>query len=164
MTMDEGARKWLIKTARKNHWRVMRWYDLEDLISDGLMCWQIVVRRYTRVRERKHIMALFQRTYINHIHRLANKRTRQAMELVTDRLPDEVSCPDAELLQFACTAPADVRALLFAIIDRPEILARPHRRRLDGRRETTNSWLCALAGLDPDKHNVDSQLRALLKA
>lgn len=160
--LDAGARNWLVRTAKKNLWRVAAWYDLDELISDGVLCWQIVLSKYPRVSQRKHLMSLFQRTYINHIHQLANKRTAQVPEASLEIECEELFCEDSELRQFACSAPADVRECLLAIIDHPELL---NKQRLpDGRRMTTNEWLCSFAGIDPSAHDLRSKLKMFLSS
>jgi len=96
--LDEFGRLWLLGTARANYWRVAGWYELDDLIADGHLCWACIVARYQegqyttktgvvinkrrRVRKTKHLMALFKRAYTNRIHDLAKLRTRAAAELL----------------------------------------------------------------------------------
>lgn len=77
MDIDEGARKWLAKTCKANHWRVSRWIDLEDLLQDGYLWYYATIARYGyRPRTRAHIMSLFKRTFMNYLHDLANYRSR----------------------------------------------------------------------------------------
>lgn len=76
--IDRPAIKWIYKTANKNVWRVATAsYEIDDLIQDGFMCWAKVSQRYGNVADRPHIMSLFQRTFLNHIHMLANKRSQE---------------------------------------------------------------------------------------
>lgn len=163
--MDQPAKRWVVRTAHRNAWRVLSWYDLDDLIADGALCWQIVCTKYPKITERRHLMALFQRTYTNHIHKLANKRTRQSVETTTDDLPDVEMCPesdDTDLRRFAGEQDGATRLLLLTLIDHPELLLRPHRRRLGGRRETTNQFLCSLIKVDPKEFNMAERLHELL--
>lgn len=81
MDMDQGARAWLARTARKNYWRVSDWYDLDDLIQDGYWHWYRIINKYPYITKprmtrnaRRIIMGLFQRTYTNHLHDLAKRR------------------------------------------------------------------------------------------
>jgi hypothetical protein len=155
--MDSSARIWLAKTARANLWRIYHWYDLDELIADGVLCWQIVVAKYPDVNKRSQQMALFKTTFTNHMHRLANSRSKQAIDISTDKLPEQEN-EEEDLRGFTTSAPAAVRALLLAIIDHPELLKYPPRRWLGGRRETTNQWLCRLIGLDDTQFDLHSQL------
>jgi hypothetical protein len=170
--LDEPGRLWLLKTARRNFWRVEGMIDLDDLIGDGALCWQIVVAKYyPKVSARPQLMALFKTTYTNHIHRLANKRSKgpHPFDEIVSIDSDEADCYNhvaapEEMHQYAAQASdIGVRALLHAIIDQPELLKKAHRRWLGGRRESTNDWLCRLAGLDPRLHaKLHSQLLAFL--
>jgi len=80
--LDEGMKRWIYATARQNHWRVARWYDLEDLIQDGFLAYQKCYVKYARLvrkrkptkEDRRNFMALVQTTYLNYIHDLAKKR------------------------------------------------------------------------------------------
>lgn len=76
MIMDEGAAAWLQRTAAKNLWRVPDYYELDDLVSDGMECWVKVTQRYSNVKSAAHLMALFKTTFTNHVHDLARKKMR----------------------------------------------------------------------------------------
>src|SRR5690554_2636340 len=86
---DAGLKRWIRATAYKNYWRVSHWYDLEDLIQDGYMAYctcaehygHLVRKRKPSAEDRRNFMALVKRTFENHIHDLATKRT------VTQELP-----------------------------------------------------------------------------
>jgi hypothetical protein len=158
---DIIARRWLAKTARKNLWRVAAFYDLDDLISEGLLCWQIIICKYPKVDERKHLMALFQRTYINRLHQLAKKRSRQVEEVHCE--PPDRSDDDSEMVRLVYSAPEALRKCLLVILDNPALLQRPQRVRRNGTRETLNEYLCSFVKVDPAKNNLHRQLLALLK-
>jgi hypothetical protein len=140
--MDEGARGWLIKTAKENLWRVPAWVELEDLIEDGLLVYHRVILKYEerdyvspsgyvtkksrRVRSRAHIQRLFQMAYTFHLNDLANKRTECGGEVMvrdlSSRAADaiegvvwDVFAPTPDALaheQLICDAPYLVRRLL----------------------------------------------------
>ena len=160
--MDAVALRWLAKVARSQYWRVAHWMDFEDLLCDGLLCWQIVLVKYPQATTPPHRMRLFQTIYRNHLHKLANKRSAQVPELACEQLPDDPQCPDAELAQLVAEAPEPLRRCLLLILAHPHLAARPHRRWLNGRRETTNQYLCAIIGIDPTTINLHRQLRGLL--
>ena len=81
--MDEGLERWIYTTANRNFWRVSSWYTREDLVQDGFMCYLKCLKRYERLKRnrkpkkdhRRNFMALVKRTFENHIHTLASRRT-----------------------------------------------------------------------------------------
>jgi hypothetical protein len=157
MAMDDIARRYLLRTAQRQLWRLAPWYELEELISDGVLCWQVIVAKY-QPTSRAHAMRLFQTSFRNHIYKLALKHSMQVQESYVEFLPELVD-PDAELIMRVYQAPQPLRACLLAILARPQLLARPHRRYLDGRREPTNCWLSRITGISFYGVNVTQQLR-----
>lgn len=153
--MDPPTRGWLVNTARKNHWRVCRWIDLDDLIQDGAMHYYRLVERYPDVTERRHMMALFKRTYTNYLNDLARKRTGEFLfqdvysslseQQIIDNLSRPVLNEGPERLRLA-----EAPQLILLIIKKfmSESIPRSDRdyRVVDGVRETTNQWLCRIAG------------------
>lgn len=74
--LDQGARQWIYKTACKNLWRVSTFYELDDLIQDGFMCFALCREKYSqRVENSKHFMSLLQTVFRNHITDLSNDRS-----------------------------------------------------------------------------------------
>lgn len=73
---DQGVIGWIAKTAIKNQWRVSQWMDIDDLIQDGLERYFITCAFYPGVNP-AHRMALFKTNYINHLHTLSSKRSRE---------------------------------------------------------------------------------------
>lgn len=92
--MDAAARAWLSKTARKNLWRVVPFYEYDDLLQDGYLHYCRIVQKYPNATDPPHIMRLFQITYLNHLHNLARARTRDGWLLQTDLFDDATSAPD----------------------------------------------------------------------
>lgn len=183
--MDDGARGWLIKTANANFWRVSKWYELDDLIQDGYLCYYKVKSKYPTATDAPHQMALFKVTYINFIHDLATSRTRAVVEVLdTDLggqgddgpegsiLANTIECPLgglAEFAAFASKAPQRVREVLklFASNDGfPALRSAYRHRRVAGShlvRETTNERLCRILGYDSNAVNLIAELRAFLQ-
>lgn len=173
--MDEGARLWTARIARENYWRVARWIDLDDLIQDGALHYQRIVIRYHNVRTPKHIMALYKRTFINHIHDLSKKRTKSIKEkLACDEAKQfdaDGNYSDTELWHRlgGDSGQTELGALMASIARAPEpikqvlqmltteqgrrYLSRPYRLREAGR-ETRNERLCRLIGIDPATHDL----------
>ena len=187
--MDEGVIGWIYKTALKNHWRVARWMDLDDLVQEGYLCYCIVEERYVDAKDVRQRMALLKTVFTNRLHDLANNRTRLvdaglAEYCFTDLTPvyedgesniesivAALADPDsrsAELSVVLAGASEYVRSALklFTTDDGLNRLRSAYRlRRGEGDhliRETFNERLCRLIGCDPDKVNVASELRACL--
>lgn len=165
--MDQGARHWLLRTAKLNLWRVATFYDLADLIQDGCLIWYKVVNHYevkpNRQRLRPHLMALFKRSYMNHLHDLANERTALEEALVSDLILRSAETSEYDIWDRYVRAPEDglshsqllaemepvaKQALIMLESDAgAEMMRRPYRRRLDGTRETTDERVSSLIGV-----------------
>ena len=191
--MDYAARVWLLQTAREHYWRVAAWYEFDDLVQDGNECWVRVVAKYEerdyvtktgvrtkksrRVRSQKHLMSLFQRTFLNHIHDLSKHRSREAVEVrALDIIPEDAIIDTVwdHLIEYDCDvlayerltveAPEPVRTLLRALIteDKASRLLSAYRV-LRSHRETTNERLCKIAGIEPGSVNLRSLLERYLR-
>ena len=163
MTMDEGAKRWLYRTAKRHYWRVWEWYGIDALIQDGHMHYARLCARYPNVTERKHMMSLFQVTFLNHINSLSVARTREneaSLELLRNLAG--FSEPEGATFQaLVAQAPPPVRRLI-------ELIASPtgckklrsrYRVKPTGERETLNERLCRLVGVDPASCDLPSMIR-----
>lgn len=103
--LDAGVRGWIVTTAHQNFWKISFWYEFEDLVQDGYLCFAKCRARFepdwglidpwgcplTPGRlidanqnagvaptgdDLRRFMAFFQMAYINHITDLANSRTK----------------------------------------------------------------------------------------
>ncbi len=173
--MDEGARKWMLKTAHKEHWRIASWYDLEDLIQEGYVCYYKVRERYPDATDRPHIMCLFQRTFTNRLHDLAKRKTRLTEVVMSDfpssqfidnfwdsLLPvdDEIATLYTLINQVTNETKA-VLNLLTSEAGRKSLRA-VYRVKLGGHRETFNERLCRLTGYDATKTDMITTTRSML--
>lgn len=152
---DEWVIHWLEKQARLHYWRVAQWHDLDDLIQDGYWLFYRVVNKYPQITTRRHIMGLFQRAFINHMHNLATRRTKlteitvdieegytmeetlEGLSMITSPIGTEKS-----LVEVIEDAPETIRMVLKLIMREPELLKAPNRRRVNGTRETINERIC----------------------
>jgi hypothetical protein len=178
--MDEGARLWLVKTAKKHFWRVSRWHDLDDLIQEGYFAYQYSIYKYPDANAPQHRMALFKKIFMSRLHDMANARTRAAAEVCeADLRGGDDESFDQPLSQFA--APAELESALPALATAPQYvrdalalfgsdegLARlrsGYRKKTRGRwtcRETLNERLCRLTGYDPKVVDIVAGIRACL--
>lgn len=157
--LDAGIKGWIINTSKKNLWRVPSWYDLDDLIQDGYICYASCNLRYKAVKEQRHFMALVKVTFINHIHDLSKVRTR---------LPEEALPPEAMAFQGVVQSeapfftlvkqlPGELVALIEHLLsDKPKPA---YKQFPDHTRETTNQYLCRLLGIDPNAVNLATVFR-----
>jgi DNA-directed RNA polymerase specialized sigma24 family protein len=154
--LDEGMVNWIRATARKNHWRVSRWYRYEDLVQDGMMCYARCRARYTQFptrrptrSQKKHFMALVKTAFTRHIHNIARKKS-------TDVLAEDLAAfawsealgssePDAPLLVLLLQAPKEIKDLFVVLAtDTSSFL------KIGGVRETTNEHIGRLLGTSPE--------------
>jgi len=163
MEMDEVARRWMYKTAKQQYWRVSAWYEFDDLIQDGYFWYYSRVKKYPHITEPRHMMRMFQIRYLQHIHELSNKKTKQSaevhVELVGCTLVDQQPAPTA-LERAIADAPVHLRRVISTILDAPEQLRGYPKQ--NGVRETTNERFCRLAGV-PTTNDVVKQLKDYLR-
>jgi hypothetical protein len=170
--MDRKTKQWLANTSSRNYWRVCSYYDIDDLIQDGMLIYHRVTQKYKGSgKSPAHILNTYKASFKNHIHDLANKRTRQPVELqLLSMSPDDndyserfvPGVPEMQTLAAKIAkAPVRVREVLqlFASDDECKRMRAPYRVRIDGQRETLNDRLCRLAGFDPDIVDLVSSLK-----
>lgn len=153
--LDSIMHGWIVNTAKRNIWRIPNWYDLDDLIGEGFICYAVCNIKYRHVRQTRQFMKLVQTTFRNHITDLANERTLS---------PEEVSVPpdspllvraeigDALLLTMLNQLPKELQVLITRLIGGTDL---PRMKRYkNGVRETSNEYLCRLMGVDHKYVNV----------
>lgn len=173
-TIDSPTIGWIRKTARQHYWRVARWYDLDDLIQDGVLHYYRILRRYPDISDKRHLMGLFKRAYHNHLNDLSNDRTRQLqLEVLSADIspleePDFVlehyrdpRPTDSEFSELFMDAPSWVREVIRMLIEHPRELRKPLRCRNDGTRETVNERWQWLTDYEPGI-NLPKLIRAYL--
>jgi hypothetical protein len=156
--MDDGAKLWMMKYARRHFWRVSSWCDLDDLIQDGYMTYYRIVAKYCYprrryitqhgqvmpprpkarpVKDRPHLMALFKLAFAQHIDELAKRRTAEPEMPVSQLTPSDNSphgwlwdtiASESDPAQAAALAPWRARAALDALELAPQRVLRSHYR------------------------------------
>lgn len=134
--LDAGVRGYIVTTARKAYWKVASWYEFEDLIQDGYLCYAKCRARYNSVSgeaeptadDRKMFMAFFQRAYFNHITDLQKDPRSRQQEVGVAALSDEqakvveswsdsaTDLGDASLSALLAQAPAEILEMLKLIL------------------------------------------------
>lgn len=171
--MEESTRRWMIKQAVKHYWRISNYMEISDLIQDGHLHFQRLALRYPDVKDKPQVMALFKRTFINHIHDISKKQSRQSADKVEElaarkirkskrplkafdweHLPLDSDSSDPELATFRvflAKAPKPVQDVISLLIhdETRKAIRAQYRIRRDGTRETVNERLTRLIGLDP---------------
>lgn len=186
---DYGCQVWLSRFCRKNFWRVVHWYSLEDMYQDGCVVFHRCLTKYGDKVCQKHLMALFKTAFTNHVHDLSKAYNRhnsirhdatglngrlefsfedlapkdRGMDAWSEtKLALQASTDDHEMTLLIALAPPAVKKVFEALGRQgiEESLSRPYRRRTTGR-ETLNDRLCRLAKLAPGT-NVVEQIREYL--
>jgi hypothetical protein len=150
--MDAGASNWIKKTIRLHLWRVECHHGPDDLMQDGCLLYYQTKRRYPNVSNQRHLMRLFQRTFINHIHKLSYNRTRQRRVHECLALTDP-SYQDAFLTTLAIgRAPPSINALLDVLSTAKgrRALRRPYYARKNGTRQPSNDRIVRLTKIEMD--------------
>lgn len=182
--MDVRARAWMVTVAADHFWRVAAWYEFDDLIQDGHMIWWKLIQRYEReqrrIRSRAHMGQLFKRSFLNHIHYLANKKRGVLSERrVLDLLPHidnpaeydalgvitSVRDESSDFDRVVAEAPGPLRALLNVMIAGTGVKAwcSSCRVNADGTRTTTSSKFCSMLGIPDDGGAIAEDLWRYLK-
>lgn len=177
---------WIYNHSRKHYWRVAAWYELEDLIQDGLMiafkCREYYGRpvepnanRVSRVRlgevDTPHFMALVQSAFHNHIGNLIRKKRAvddTATKLDDLSLADKVSLNKrteeamTEFYMLVSQMPDHLRrAVLLYFTDEGAAALRRLRVRLHHTDDTLTDRIRALVGF-PEGSDFETELRAWL--
>jgi hypothetical protein len=164
--MDLGVRGWMFKTCKENFWRVSGFYEFNDLVQDGFLCYARLVKRYPDVKDAPHMMRLFQTSFKNHIHDIAKKRTRIAQVMLESDVGTSIevivdgrehSLPETSVL--LAKMPPVLRDVLKAFAS--EKLRGVKRHRLN-HRETTNEFVCRMIGANPEMGEVVKALHQYL--
>lgn len=158
--LDKVMYGWIVKTSNQELWRVARWYALDDLVQDGLLCFYRCRAAYPKFgnrptpTKRRHFMALVQATFRNHINTLARKKyldpvTQNATEEQETTFANErATFQEGPLRILLRNAPQEViEVLLTLALDATEPLRVRRGRRLV--REITNERLSRVLGLPP---------------
>ncbi len=100
--LDAGMKNFLVHMSRKELWRVASWYEFEDLLQDGYLCYYkcrnsdrykvLTSKNHPAKSDRKWMMSLVRTTFENYIHDLAR---RYAM--VTETAVSQLGLEDSEL-------------------------------------------------------------------
>lgn len=163
--MDEGAKKWLFKHAKKQYWRVAAWIDFDDLIQDGYVEYAEVLKRYPQAVTPQHKMRLFQLCFRSKIEDLVRANTKQVDDARSDIVEvfdgEAILIPDfSNLHALLIKAPQLIKDALALLADEHarEELCKPFARYENGRRETLNDRFNRLLGKE-DNEDIVGQLR-----
>ena len=166
---------WIVKHATKNFWRVADWYDLDDLVQDGLLCAYKCKDRYGEPGvdiDPPHFMSLVKTTFHRHIAELL-RHSRGEQEITyrigdaagemtetdfLDRKAEPVE-PMQDLVALIAGMPEALRKAVMLYINDPRKLRR--RSRLDGDEETEAQLLKRLVGF-PVRLDFETELRSYL--
>jgi len=170
--LDAGVKGCIANIARQNFWRVQHYYDLDDLIMDGYVCWCKVRRHYPDITNVKHLQGLLKTAFHRHIHDLSKKRTRVdelAMSQFVQEDGSEMNWDDmfgaeegaAVAVNLMRTAPQEIKMLWRFLTSEDGRRRLRHKKRTfsNGRRETTNEFLCRTLGLNAKEVDLEAMAR-----
>lgn len=100
---------WIVNHACRNFWRVADWYEIDDLVQDGILCAYKCRAKYGvpgKDIDPPHFMALVKTAFYRHIGDLL--RRSRAEQAVCDRIGDIAlrEQTDTDFLD-RCAAPVD---------------------------------------------------------
>jgi hypothetical protein len=185
--LDAGMRGFIVNTAKREFWKVAGWYEFEDLVQDGYLCFykcrqrlhkRLLVDSPTK-EQRREVQAYVKTAFFNHISTLASKRmavreitlsnliqhvhtdqgdVRNA-DVWNDLAPPQME--EATLLTMLTSAPAEIKQLVQLLVSDGLDLLKFERKRTKRRllRETTNEYYCRILNLDPKQHDIVEQLK-----
>lgn len=160
--LDRPLVRWIYSTARKHYWRVAHWYELEDLIQDGMLIYSKCHQRYAKVAaNQQHFMALVQTAFMRHITTLARARkTREGKQSFVD-----VALPQIEQAAGVCYNDGPLACL---IAEARGPIAAVFRGLTDGivpwaEHETVHAYLSRLAGMPETRRDIEVLFRSFLR-
>lgn len=144
-SLTSVLRGWIVYYAKKSLWRVPSYYQIQDLVQEGFLCYCKCVVKYPKTKNDAHFAALVKRAFTNRIHDLSRSKQRGTEE------PTE---PDAEILDTVDPEEATLLVLIGQLPPEAQQLIKvlqsgkvPHREGGPNGLETTNAYLCRLAGI-----------------
>ena len=173
---DAGMEGFIFNTARKEYWRVQRWYEFDDLVSDGYLAFSKCLKAYPQLAvqdpskdQRKHFQSLVKAAFFNRITDLAKHRMmvdEQAASSLEDeegnsvferKLPAEGEM--GTLTALIAQLPWELKELCGKLLNGADDF---ERKKLTRRsiRETTNEFYCRLLGVSPEERDLVGELRS----
>lgn len=145
-------RAWSVKYLSRRVWATQPLYDLDDLIQEAWTVWNTCVQHYPNVSDPGHFMTLYMRSvhnlYCTLARRRMDRRERNGVEesiflaaITIDSCMDEM-----ERRLHISEAPELVKRIVGSFSKRRRVF----RRLKSGARETTNEYLCRIAGHEGD--------------
>ncbi len=127
-------------------WRVSPLMEIDDMLQESFVLFVKLIDRY-EFESPSHFMAMWKRCLRNEVWMWANNRSKARQEHMSDRLYRQLPAKRDNSMAWErheSTATGCVRKLIDATRSR---IRRPRRRHADGRRLTTNEYLCRYAGV-----------------
>lgn len=184
--LDKGMKGFIVNVARKEFWKVASYYEFQDLVQDGYLCYSKCKQRlHARLQvenptkeQRREVQAFVARAFFNHISTLASKRMGVHEQPVSSLLSEEAnsetelwdkllpSTPEEGTLRtLLASAPAEIKQLAMLLASDGLSLLGFERKRKGRRllRETTNEYYCRLVGRNPETDDLVGRVRAYFR-
>ena len=136
-----------VKYLRRHEWRVRPYVELDDLLQEAWITFEKLKARY-EFKSPSHFMAMWKCALHNLVLNAAQARTRRREVMFSEEANRGGVHKDFDNFEWADHlrgAPGPVKQLLRAAASRRG--RRPAHRRIGLKRETTNHYLCRMAGL-----------------
>lgn len=139
--------------------------DLDDLVSEGMLCFAKVLRKYPDAHEPRHLMALLKTVFTNRCHDLAEKASHTIDACSLDEITDVDTAthpfvmPDTS--EALATMPAMLKSAMTHLATDPRALVTFLW--AGGKWETPDEKLCRLVGVKPESEPLMEQVRAYLQ-
>jgi hypothetical protein len=155
--LDAGLRGWLVNAVHKHHWKVASWFDFDDLLQEGYLCFAKCRARFEPMHpefeahdeDRRRFMAYFQMAFNNRITDLQQNPRSKLQEIGYAQLSDTqaegieawtesaAELSDASLATLLANAPAEIadmlkQILLDGVADVPYLRTRLRKKFLPG--------------------------------
>jgi hypothetical protein len=160
---------WSVNYIKKNMWSIEQGvYEIDDLLQEGYLLFLKLRDYYPRVVEPAHFLSLYKTAFRNmffdltRVVRNKNRAVEQGMALLMT--PCEMAEIPTELV--LAEAPVELRLILSVYQDDALLkkLREPLRTNSRQPRESFNSRICKLIGLDPNEAKLVSVSKTWLKS
>lgn len=160
--MDGIVTRFIEATAKKNFWRFRGYYELEDLVQDGVETFLRCKAKYPKYKPNQ-LMGAFKRAYPNYLTDLARKKRTQDDGILM-MIQRELDAPGHEApITSAALAlcPEPIKRAITALATDPHALKTWLW--IDGGWETPNQKLCRIAGISEGDTPLINHVEAWLR-
>lgn len=164
---------WTVNYINRHLWKLQPDWAFDDVYQEAYIVFMDCVDRYPHVVDPPHFMSLYSRSISNWIIDEATRRTKKR----TVFSPQQEVAADGEgvdIFDLVGTSRDESDYLLMClsaemgpepvkrVVEHLKINGGAPSRYGSGKRQTTNEWLCGIAGVDPESLDIVSLLKSFL--